>query len=74
MIAQNEGHTAVTGIQFGDEGKGQIVDLLAESHQLNVRYNGGANAGHSVYVGGVKHALHLVPSGILHPGVVNVVA
>jgi adenylosuccinate synthase len=74
MIAQNDGHTAVTGIQFGDEGKGQIVDLLAESHQLNVRYNGGANAGHSVYVDGVKHALHLVPSGILHPGVVNVVA
>ncbi len=74
MIARNDGHTAVTGIQFGDEGKGQIVDLLAESHQLNVRYNGGANAGHSVYVDGVKHALHLVPSGILHPGVVNVVA
>ncbi len=65
--------TAVCGLQFGDEGKGQIVDLLAAEHQLVARYNGGANAGHTVRVGEDRVALHLVPSGILLPGVTNVV-
>lgn len=59
---------AVVGLQWGDEGKGKIVDLLAGEFDAVVRYNGGANAGHSVDVGGERYALHLVPSGILYPG------
>lgn len=65
--------TAVVGLQWGDEGKGKLVDLLAPEHAAVVRYNGGANAGHSVVVGGTRHSLHLVPSGILHPGVLAVI-
>lgn len=61
--------TAVVGLQWGDEGKGKVVDLLAPGFAAVVRYNGGANAGHSVEVAGERYALHLVPSGILYPGV-----
>jgi adenylosuccinate synthase len=60
--------TAVVGLQWGDEGKGKIVDLLARDHDAVVRYNGGANAGHSVVIKGERYALHLIPSGILSPG------
>ncbi len=60
--------SAVVGLQWGDEGKGKIVDLLAAEHDAVVRYNGGANAGHSVVVGGTRYALHLIPSGILYTG------
>lgn len=60
-------HTAVVGLQWGDEGKGKLVDLLAPDHDLTVRYNGGANAGHTVVVGEERYALHLIPSGILVP-------
>jgi adenylosuccinate synthase len=60
--------TAVVGLQWGDEGKGKVVDRLAREHDAIVRYNGGANAGHSVVVKGERYALHLVPSGILNPG------
>ncbi len=67
-------HCAVTGLQWGDEGKGKIVDWLTESFDWVVRYNGGANAGHSVVIGETRYALHLVPCGILRPGVRNVVA
>ncbi len=66
-------HSAVVGLQWGDEGKGKLVDRLAGGFDAVVRYNGGANAGHSVVVGGVRYALHLVPSGILAPGVLAVV-
>ena len=59
-------NTAVVGLQWGDEGKGKIVDLLTSQHDVIVRYNGGANAGHSVVVDKERYALHLVPSGILH--------
>ncbi|MEQ8317316.1 MAG: adenylosuccinate synthase [Phycisphaerales bacterium] len=59
---------AVVGLQWGDEGKGKYVDLLAPGFDAVARYNGGANAGHTIVVGGQKYALHLVPSGILHPG------
>ena len=59
--------SAVVGLQWGDEGKGKIVDLLAPEHDAVVRYNGGANAGHSVVVDGQRYSLHLVPSGILYP-------
>jgi len=63
----------VVGAQWGDEGKGKIVDLLAEQAQYVVRYQGGANAGHEVVVGGENYVLHLVPSGILHAGTLNIV-
>jgi adenylosuccinate synthase len=60
--------TAVVGLQWGDEGKGKVVDLLAPRHDAVARYNGGANAGHSVVVDGKRFSLHLIPSGILYPG------
>jgi adenylosuccinate synthase len=58
----------VIGAQWGDEGKGKIVDLLAERFDIVARYQGGHNAGHSVYVGERAFVLHLIPSGIIHPG------
>jgi adenylosuccinate synthase len=61
-------HTAVVGLQWGDEGKGKVVDLLAARHDVVVRYNGGANAGHTVVVGEERYAVHLVPSGAFYPG------
>ncbi len=63
----------IAGAQWGDEGKGKIVDLLTERVQVVARYNGGHNAGHTVIVDGRKFVLHLIPSGILHPGVVCVI-
>jgi adenylosuccinate synthase len=66
------GHCAVVGLQWGDEGKGKIVDILARRYDVVARYNGGANAGHTVVVGDQKFALHLVPSGILYPDKLNV--
>jgi adenylosuccinate synthase len=59
---------AVVGVQWGDEGKGKVVDALTEEADVVVRYGGGANAGHTVYVGESKFVLHLIPSGILHEG------
>lgn len=58
----------VAGAQWGDEGKGKIVDLLAERFDIVARYQGGHNAGHSVYVGSQSYVLHLIPSGIVHAG------
>ena len=58
----------VLGTQWGDEGKGKIVDLLTPAFDVVARYQGGHNAGHTVYVKGKKIVLHLIPSGILHPG------
>lgn len=58
----------VIGAQWGDEGKGKIVDLLSERFDIVARYQGGHNAGHSVQVGGESFVLHLLPSGIIHPG------
>src|SRR5690554_2621592 len=66
-------HTAVVGLQWGDEGKGKIVDLLTAGHDVIVRYNGGANAGHTVVVGDQRYALHLIPSGILNPEKLSVI-
>ena len=66
-------NTCVIGLQWGDEGKGKIVDALAAKHDLVVRYCGGANAGHSVTVGEEGFALHLIPSGILFEQVLCVV-
>lgn len=67
-------HTCVVGLHWGDEGKGKIVDVLAEQFDVVVRYNGGANAGHTVWIGGEKFALHLVPSGVLREEVTAVIA
>ena len=67
------GNTSVVGLQWGDEGKGKIVDLLTEYFDVAVRYAGGANAGHTVRVGNEKFALHLIPSGILRPNVLSIV-
>ena len=64
---------AVLGAQWGDEGKGKIVDMLTPHFATVARYQGGHNAGHTVYVDGRKFVLHLIPSGILHPGVVCVI-
>lgn len=65
--------TCVIGLQWGDEAKGKIVDLLTENHDLVVRYQGGANAGHTVVTGGQTYKLSLIPSGILNPKVQNVI-
>ncbi len=64
----------VVGLQWGDEGKGKIVDILAEKSDIVVRYGGGSNAGHTVVVGDSKFALHLLPSGVVREGVVCVIA
>ncbi|HEY4313932.1 MAG TPA: adenylosuccinate synthase [Actinomycetes bacterium] len=61
------------GAQWGDEGKGKATDLLGSSVDLVVKYNGGNNAGHTIVIDGEKYALHLLPSGILTPGVVPVI-
>jgi adenylosuccinate synthase len=66
--------TCVIGLQWGDEAKGKIVDLLTLRHDIVVRYQGGANAGHTVVVGDQTYKLSLLPSGVLTPGVTCVIA
>jgi adenylosuccinate synthase len=68
-----EGNACVLGLQWGDEGKGKIVDFLGENAQLVVRYCGGANAGHSVSIGGRKLSTHLLPVGVFRPGILNII-
>ncbi len=63
----------IAGAQWGDEGKGKIVDLLTARVQVVARYNGGHNAGHTIIVGEERFVLHLVPSGILHPGILCII-
>lgn len=63
----------IVGLQWGDEGKGKIVDLLAQEFDYVVRYQGGHNAGHTIVLDGKKYALHLIPSGILNPKAINVI-
>ena len=62
-------NVVVVGTQWGDEGKGKLVDWLTEMAQGVVRFQGGHNAGHTLVINGVKTALHLIPSGIMRPGV-----
>lgn len=64
---------ALIGAQWGDEGKGRVVDVLAKDIGMVVRYQGGANAGHTVVAGGERHVFHLLPSGMLYPGCVCVI-
>ncbi|NOQ97926.1 MAG: adenylosuccinate synthase, partial [Calditrichae bacterium] len=59
--------TVIVGTQWGDEGKGKIVDILSSEMEYVVRYQGGANAGHTINLKGEQYILHLIPSGILHP-------
>ena len=61
------GNLAIVGVQWGDEGKGKIVDILSEEFDCVARYQGGHNAGHTVSFGNRRHVLHLIPSGIFHP-------
>ena len=61
--------SCVVGVQWGDEGKGKIVDILSHKADVVVRFQGGGNAGHTVVVKGEKHVLHLIPSGILHKSI-----
>ena len=67
------GATVLVGSQWGDEGKGKIVDLISEGFEIVVRYQGGANAGHTVEIGDQKYILHLIPAGILREKVICVI-
>jgi adenylosuccinate synthase len=73
VIPRFEGNTCVVGLQWGDEGKGKIVDFIAEQADVVVRYCGGANAGHTVRIGAEKYATHLLPVGVFRPGVMNLI-
>ncbi len=66
-------NTIIIGMQWGDEGKGKDVDILLENHDVNIRYQGGGNAGHTVVIGDKKYALHLIPSGILRKDKLNII-
>src|ERR1041385_9243006 len=61
------------GLQWGDEGKGKIVDVLTPAYDIIARFQGGPNAGHTLEFNGIKHVLHTIPSGIFHPGKINIV-
>jgi len=63
----------ILGLQWGDEGKGKVVDLLTPEYQVVARFQGGPNAGHTIETNGFKHVLHLIPSGIFHPGIKNII-
>lgn len=63
----------IVGIQWGDEGKGKIVDMLAQKYDMVCRSQGGHNAGHTIWVDGVRHALHLIPSGVLNKNAINII-
>ena len=65
--------TTVLGTQWGDEGKGKLVDILAGKYDICARFNGGSNAGHTVKAGGHKYAFHLLPCGVLYPSCTNVI-
>ncbi|NUQ93454.1 MAG: adenylosuccinate synthase [Gemmatimonadaceae bacterium] len=69
MFDRDKRTVVVVGAQWGDEGKGKLVDVIAERADWVVRYQGGANAGHTVHIGEKSFVLHQIPSGILHPGV-----
>ncbi|MFN4286536.1 MAG: adenylosuccinate synthase [Lacibacter sp.] len=63
----------ILGLQWGDEGKGKIVDFFAPRYEVIARFQGGPNAGHTLYVNGEKVVLHQIPSGIFHPGIINLI-
>ena len=61
------------GLQWGDEGKGKIVDVLSKKYDIIARFQGGPNAGHTLEFDGIKHVLHTIPSGIFNAGVTNLI-
>ena len=61
------------GLQWGDEGKGKVVDMLAPKYDVVARFQGGPNAGHTLEFDGIKHVLHTIPSGIFHKNSINVI-
>src|SRR5687768_12259831 len=63
----------LVGLQWGDEGKGKIVDVLAPTYDIVARFQGGPNAGHTLEFGGTKHVLHQIPSGIFHEHITNII-
>ena len=63
----------ILGLQWGDEGKGKIVDVLTRNYDIIARFQGGPNAGHTLIFDGIKHVLHTIPSGIFHKNKINVV-
>ena len=67
------GNVVVVGAQWGDEGKGKIVDWLSERADVVVRFQGGANAGHTLVVGNVEYKLSLLPSGVVRPGKLSII-
>lgn len=64
---------AVLGAQWGDEGKGKLIDMLSEKYDIVARFNGGANAGHTIKVGADKYFFHTIPSGLLRSKVINII-
>lgn len=72
-ILKNPKADMIVGMQWGDEGKGKIVDLLAQKYDVVCRFAGGHNAGHTIVVDGTKYALHLIPSGVLNSEAINII-
>src|SRR5487761_2354818 len=77
VVLRNQGFTmanvVVVGAQWGDEGKGKIVDWLSERADVVVRYQGGHNAGHTLVIGNVEYRLSLLPSGVVRPGKLSII-
>ena len=67
------GADVLLGLQWGDEGKGKIVDVLTPDYDIIARFQGGPNAGHTLEFEGIKHVLHTIPSGIFRNNVVNII-
>ncbi len=63
----------IVGTQWGDEGKGKIVDVLSPAYDIIARFQGGPNAGHTLEIGKIKHILHNIPSGIFHKDKINII-
>ena len=63
----------ILGLQWGDEGKGKIVDVLSKQYKIIARFQGGPNAGHTLEFDGIKHVLHTIPSGIFHNSIINLI-
>jgi adenylosuccinate synthase len=73
MRFEELGHTCVVGLQWGDEGKGKVVDVMVDHCDVVVRYSGGANAGHTIVIEDERFALHQLPTGVLHPDVTSMI-
>ena len=69
----SQGADILLGLQWGDEGKGKIVDVLTKKYDVVARFQGGHNDGHTLEFNNIKHVLHTIPSGIIHPNAYNLV-